>query len=99
MKKSVSSHENQLVTEINNYLASGGLFNPELADHNAVRDLLIRARDQLQVPQYVWVTGGKTWQQTCATIEDAHALIAGLGMNTPSLYPNITRVQVWRRNE
>jgi hypothetical protein len=30
------------------YLSSGGLFNPELADHNAVRDLLIDARAALE---------------------------------------------------
>jgi hypothetical protein len=33
--------------EINNYLSSGGLFNPELADHNEVRDLLIELRTLL----------------------------------------------------
>lgn len=29
------------------YLVGGGLFNPELANHDAVRDLLIDARDAL----------------------------------------------------
>lgn len=29
------------------YLASGGLFNPELANHDAVRDLLIDARKRI----------------------------------------------------
>lgn len=29
------------------YLASGGLFNPELANHEAVRDLMMDARDEL----------------------------------------------------
>lgn len=32
---------------ITDYLASGGLFNPELANHDAVRDLLIDARSAL----------------------------------------------------
>lgn len=32
---------------ITDYLCSGGLFNPELANHDAVRDLLIDARDAL----------------------------------------------------
>lgn len=31
------------------YLASGGLFNPELANHDAVRDLLMDARAQLDL--------------------------------------------------
>jgi hypothetical protein len=29
------------------YLSTGGLFNPELADHNAVRDLIIDCRKEL----------------------------------------------------
>jgi hypothetical protein len=33
---------------ITQYLSTGGLFNPELADHNAVRDLLIDARDAIR---------------------------------------------------
>ena len=37
----------QLIDRITEYLASGGLFNPELADHSAVRDLLIECRDEL----------------------------------------------------
>lgn len=32
---------------ITDYLFSGGLFNPELANHDAVRDLLIDASDAL----------------------------------------------------
>lgn len=31
--------------EISEYLQLGGLFNPELMDHDKVRDLLMRARD------------------------------------------------------
>lgn len=33
--------------EITDYLSSGGLFNPELANHNEVRDLLIELRTLL----------------------------------------------------
>ena len=32
---------------ISAYLSGGGLFNPELANHEAVRDLLIECRDAL----------------------------------------------------
>ena len=32
---------------INEYLEAGGLFNPELMDHEKVRDLLIEIRDEL----------------------------------------------------
>lgn len=36
-----------LAQRITDYLAGGGLFNPELANHDAVRDLLIECRDAL----------------------------------------------------
>lgn len=36
-----------LADRITDYLASGGLFNPEMANHEAVRDLLIDCRDVL----------------------------------------------------
>ena len=34
----------ELEARITAYLSGGGLFNPELADHTAVRDLLIDCR-------------------------------------------------------
>jgi hypothetical protein len=37
----------ELLTRIEDYLSMGGLFNPELADHIAVRDLLIDIRNVL----------------------------------------------------
>jgi len=36
-----------LITRITDYLAMGGLFNPELANHLAVRDLLMECREVL----------------------------------------------------
>lgn len=36
-----------LINRISFYLASGGLFNPELADHIAVRTLLFECREAL----------------------------------------------------
>jgi hypothetical protein len=36
-----------LQQRINDYLSGGGLFNPEMANHEAVRDLLIDCRDEL----------------------------------------------------
>ena len=38
-----------LLDRIRDYLLSGGSFNPELADHYAVRDLIIDCRD--------WIAG------------------------------------------
>ena len=36
-----------IVARLREYLASGGLFNPELMDHAAVRDLLIDCRHEI----------------------------------------------------
>lgn len=33
---------------INEYLQHGGLFNPESMDHDKVRDLIIRCRDEIE---------------------------------------------------
>jgi len=40
-----------LEQRITDYLSAGGLFNPELADHVAVRDLLIDCRKALAQPE------------------------------------------------
>lgn len=37
-----------LIKEIDSYLTSGGLFNPECAEHDNVSDLLIRIREHLK---------------------------------------------------
>jgi hypothetical protein len=37
----------ELSDRITDYLSMGGLFNPELANHIAVRDLLIECRELL----------------------------------------------------
>ena len=36
-----------VVERIDSYLANGGLWNPELANHDVVRDLLIDCRTEL----------------------------------------------------
>lgn len=41
--------EDELVKRITGYLASGGLFNPEMAIHDRVRDLLIDCRHALEI--------------------------------------------------
>lgn len=37
----------QISERITDYLSSGGLFNPELMDHQAVRDLMLMAREEI----------------------------------------------------
>jgi hypothetical protein len=45
------SMNEDLINRITYYLSSGGLFNPELADHLAVRNLLMECRDALAQPE------------------------------------------------
>lgn len=40
-----------LINRITYHLSSGGLFNPELADHLAVRNLLMECREALAQPE------------------------------------------------
>ena len=55
--------KNDLLEQINLYLSGGGLFNPELANHVAVRDLLIECREALAQPEQepvawlIWLHG------------------------------------------
>lgn len=37
-----------VLSGIKDYLISGGSFNPELADHDSVRDLILSARDEIE---------------------------------------------------
>ena len=43
----MNTHIKELSDRITAYLFNGGLFNPELANHFAVRDLLIECRKVL----------------------------------------------------
>ena len=47
MKNQMNTRIKELSDRITEYLSSGGLFNPELANHLAVRDLLIECREAL----------------------------------------------------
>lgn len=38
-----------LTQRINDYLRSGGLFNPEMMEHDKVRDLLLDCRDRISI--------------------------------------------------
>ena len=43
----INNRTQYLIDSITAYLSLGGLFNPELANHIAVRDLLIECREVL----------------------------------------------------
>ena len=51
-----------LINRISFYLASGGLFNPELADHIAVRTLLFECREALAQRTWVGLTDEEAMQ-------------------------------------
>jgi hypothetical protein len=40
--------KDELIERINSYLGNGGLFNPELMDHEKVRDLMVDIRDYFE---------------------------------------------------
>lgn len=48
----IDKHRNRLLDRIQNYLESGGLFNPELMEHDKVRNLVMDLRDYLQKLRY-----------------------------------------------
>jgi hypothetical protein len=53
---------NNLINQIQAYLSNGGLFNPELADHLAVRNLLMECREALAQPEQepvAWIYKGE----------------------------------------
>ena len=56
-----------LINRISFYLASGGLFNPELADHIAVRTLLFECREALTQRTWVGLTDKEIDQGLCRT--------------------------------
>jgi hypothetical protein len=65
-----------LINRITYHLSSGGLFNPELADHLAVRNLLMECRDALAQRTWVGLTDEEfadcmdmSIQKTCRAIE------------------------------
>lgn len=39
---------NELLSRIQNYLCNGGLFNPEMMEHEKVRDLIMDCRDYIE---------------------------------------------------
>lgn len=67
------------VPTITNYLGNGGLFNPEMMEHDKVRDMLIEIRDALMEAR---ATSGKgslnneeTWHLTPASTKRLNDLI------------------------
>jgi len=66
-------------------LSSGGLFNPELANHNAVRDLLIDCRDALR-------SLSKERDDLRKTIDGSRSLIAALSKDAERYRAALDRI-------
>ena len=58
----------ELRDRITAYLSAGGLFNPELANQEAVRDLLIDCRDFLSQPELTM--SAEEVREACAKVCD-----------------------------
>jgi hypothetical protein len=63
----MSEQPQELEKRISNYLSSGGLFNPELMEHEKVRDLIMDCRDELAAERAAYDKGyedcRKLWKQ------------------------------------
>ena len=68
----------RVADRITAYLSGGGLFNPELANHDAVRDLLIDARDELHMLRLHIADKNATITAMGATHEKLAARVAEL---------------------
>lgn len=54
------------ITErIKNYLGNGGLINPELMEHEKVRDLIMDCRDEIQSLKEEIDRNATVWDSTC----------------------------------
>lgn len=67
------------VPTITNYLSLGGLFNPEMMDHDKVRDMLMEIRDALMEARETsgkgQINGEPTWHLTAASTKRLNDLI------------------------
>ena len=71
---------NNLINQIQAYLSNGGLFNPELADHLAVRNLLMECREALAQPEQepvAWAMLHDNGHFIDAIHPDEHARVEG----------------------
>jgi len=57
------------------YLSGGGLFNPELADHDAVRDLIIDCRDYIERLQIDLRLASWSAMEYCKVFDDNKRLL------------------------
>jgi hypothetical protein len=65
-----------LINRITYHLSSGGLFNPELADHLAVRNLLMECRDALAQRTWVGLTDEEWLSLGCKSVEEVRIGLA-----------------------
>ena len=67
--------DRELTQRITDYLTGGGLFNPEMANHEAVRDLLIDCRDALAHPNPAAQHWHDLYKAKCKDLHDRQAML------------------------
>jgi hypothetical protein len=90
----------ELIQRITNYLAAGGLVNPELMEHEKVRDLLIDCRDELAKPEQepvAWMDWNM--QKECfeiTTIKNKYSAGTPLYTSSPKPWVGLTDDEIHR---
>lgn len=84
-----------LAARITNYLGNGGLWNPEMMDHDKVRDLLLDCREVLLAgansrEAVIDEPGGSAWRKRA---EEAEAKLSDLGEKPYTLEEMQTRTR------
>ena len=69
----------QAIDLINNYLGNGGLFNPEMMEHDKVRDLLMVCRERLESSDTTFANLAKS-----AGVEESQLPAWVIGKATPA---------------
>lgn len=65
----------EILSRITNYLGNGGLFNPELMEHDKVRDLILDCRETLSENEFLLLSD----EQQDNVVFELYAMIANQG--------------------
>lgn len=71
-----------LVKQITVYLSNGGLFNPEMMDHDKVRNLLMDCRDRIEHLEAINLKAACIKSEDVARIEQLEAALQSIAANT-----------------
>ena len=88
-----------LGARITAYLSGGGVFNPELANHDAVRDLIIDCRKELAAMSELYAKEGHAKMVLMEEISAAQAAIAEKGREIKELKIDVEAAYKWYEAE